>query len=178
MTTPTSVASASLGSTAVGVPLYERAARRMARVQLELGGKNPAVVFDCSDLEGAAREIVAAAFLCSGQRCTALSRVIVSAEQAEGLVERLVGRIEKIRVGDGLLETTTMGPLVNRETTRHRRRLRGTRRPATGACPEPAGGASWTLPTSRGTTTLPLSWKTCSPTLPWLGRRSSAPCSR
>ena len=71
------------GSTETGTRLYEAAARRLASVQLELGGKNPAVVIDCNDLEGAAREIVSAAFLCSGQRCTALSRVIVAEEQAD-----------------------------------------------------------------------------------------------
>jgi aldehyde dehydrogenase (NAD+) len=101
------------GSTAVGIPLYERAARRMAKVQLELGGKNPAVVVDHDDLEGAAREIVSAAFLCSGQRCTALSRVIVSYEQADELVERILAHVNRIRVGDGLDENTTMGPLVS-----------------------------------------------------------------
>ena len=62
------------GSTEVGRHIYEEAARRLSRVQLELGGKNPAVVIECEDLDGAAREIVAAAFLCSGQRCTAISR--------------------------------------------------------------------------------------------------------
>jgi aldehyde dehydrogenase (NAD+) len=55
------------GSTEVGLPLYESAARHLASVQLELGGKNPAIVFDYEDLEAAAREIVSAAFLCSGQ---------------------------------------------------------------------------------------------------------------
>ena len=78
------------GSTRVGTHVYEGAARRLARVQLELGGKNPAVVADSDDLDGAAREIVAAAFLCSGQRCTALSRVIVSEAQADALVERIL----------------------------------------------------------------------------------------
>src|SRR5208337_2331043 len=68
------------GSTDVGVPLYEAAARHLASVQLELGGKNPAIVIDYADLDEAAREIVSAAFLCSGQRCTALSRVIVTEE--------------------------------------------------------------------------------------------------
>jgi alpha-ketoglutaric semialdehyde dehydrogenase len=102
------------GSTAVGIPLYERAARRMAKVQLELGGKNPAVVMDCDDPEGAAREIVAAAFLCSGQRCTALSRVIVKNEQADALLEHLVHLAAQIKVGDGLDRTTNMGPLVSR----------------------------------------------------------------
>ncbi len=101
------------GSTPVGTHIYERAARRLARVQLELGGKNPAVVVGCDDLEGAAREIVAAAFLCSGQRCTALSRVIVLKEQADALVEHIVSVVRRITVGDGLAAGTTMGPLVS-----------------------------------------------------------------
>src|SRR6185437_12773377 len=84
-------------------------------VQMELGGKNPAVVFDCDDLDGAAQEIVSAAFLCSGQRCTALSRVIVQDSQADVLAERLVARINKIRVGNGLDPQTTMGPLVSEQ---------------------------------------------------------------
>ena len=101
------------GSSDIGTRIYEGAARRLAGVQLELGGKNPAIVIDCEDLDGAAREIVSAAFLCSGQRCTALSRVIVGSAQADALVERLLDLIGQIRVGDGALETTTMGPLVS-----------------------------------------------------------------
>ncbi len=87
----------------------------MVKVQLELGGKNPAIVFDCDDLDEAAREIVAAAFLCSGQRCTALSRVLVEESLADDLVERLRLRILNIRIGNGLDPDTTMGPLVSRE---------------------------------------------------------------
>jgi alpha-ketoglutaric semialdehyde dehydrogenase len=102
------------GSTNIGRTVYEGAARRLARAQLELGGKNPAVVAECDDVDGAAREIVAAAFLCSGQRCTALSRVIVTERQADALVERVVWHVERIKVGDGLEPGTTMGPLVSR----------------------------------------------------------------
>ncbi len=101
------------GSSEVGTRIYESAARRLAGVQLELGGKNPAIVIDYDDLDGAAREIVSAAFLCSGQRCTALSRVIVGTAQADALVQRLLDNIGRICVGDGMLETTTMGPLVS-----------------------------------------------------------------
>jgi acyl-CoA reductase-like NAD-dependent aldehyde dehydrogenase len=101
------------GSTNVGRSVYEGAARRLARVQLELGGKNPAVVADCDDLDGAAREIVAAAFLCSGQRCTALSRVIVTEPQADALVDRVLAHVRRIKVGNGLEQATTMGPLVS-----------------------------------------------------------------
>jgi alpha-ketoglutaric semialdehyde dehydrogenase len=102
------------GSTEIGTHIYERVARRLSRVQLELGGKNPAVVIDHTDLDGAAREIVAAAFLCSGQRCTALSRVIVSEEQADALVDRILVHVGRIKVGDGQDPATTMGPLVSK----------------------------------------------------------------
>jgi aldehyde dehydrogenase (NAD+) len=101
------------GSSDIGMRVSQGAARRLAGVQLELGGKNPAVVIDYDDLDGAAREIVSAAFLCSGQRCTALSRVIVGDAQADPLVERLLCHIGRIRVGDGMVEGTTMGPLVS-----------------------------------------------------------------
>ncbi len=101
------------GSSDIGTRIYESAARRLAGVQLELGGKNPAIVMDYEDLDGAAREIVSAAFQCSGQRCTALSRVIVDTTQADSLIQRLLHYVGQIRVGNGLLETTTMGPLVS-----------------------------------------------------------------
>jgi acyl-CoA reductase-like NAD-dependent aldehyde dehydrogenase len=101
------------GSTAVGIRIAERVAPRMAKVQLELGGKNPAIVLECEDLDGAAQEIVAAAFLCSGQRCTALSRVIVEESQADPLTEQLKIHMVKIQVGNGLDPHTTMGPLVS-----------------------------------------------------------------
>jgi aldehyde dehydrogenase (NAD+) len=106
------------GSTSVGTRIYELAARRLARVQLELGGKNPAVVVESADLDGAAREIVAAAFLCSGQRCTAISRVIVTDSQGDLLVNRILAHVARIKVGDGLEPGTTMGPLVSEEQLR------------------------------------------------------------
>lgn len=102
------------GSTDVGTRVSVGAARRFASLQLELGGKNPAIVFDADDLELAAREIVSAAFLCSGQRCTALSRVIVGEDQADELMSKLLEQIRRIKVGDGIREDTTMGPLVSK----------------------------------------------------------------
>jgi aldehyde dehydrogenase (NAD+) len=102
------------GSSETGTRIYENAARRIASVQLELGGKNPAVVFHYDDLEGAAREIVSAAFLCSGQRCTALSRVIVCEAQADALAERILCHVARIKVGDGMGDGITMGPLISK----------------------------------------------------------------
>jgi aldehyde dehydrogenase (NAD+) len=101
------------GSSRVGAHIYEGAARRLARVQLELGGKNPAVVVDCDDLDRAAREIVSAAFLCSGQRCTAISRVLVEETQGDELAERILAHVGQIKVGEGLEPGVTMGPLVS-----------------------------------------------------------------
>lgn len=107
------------GSTTVGAHIYASVAPRLARVQLELGGKNPAVVVECDDLDTAAKEIVGAAFLCSGQRCTALSRVIVAAAQADALVERIVSLVGRISVGNGIDPSTTMGPLVSQGQLRN-----------------------------------------------------------
>ncbi|WP_296975556.1 aldehyde dehydrogenase [Thermobacillus sp. ZCTH02-B1] len=101
------------GSTAQGLRIQRLAAGRLARTQLELGGKNPAVVLDYADLEHAARQIVSAAFTCSGQRCTAISRVIVLRERAEALKESLLAEIAKIKVGPAWDPEATMGPLIN-----------------------------------------------------------------
>ena len=101
------------GSTATGRRIYTAAAQHLGRVQLELGGKNAAVVMDAPNLEEAAKEIVAAAFAASGQRCTAISRVIVSKAEAGRLTDIIVELVRQIKVGDGLSSDTTMGPLIS-----------------------------------------------------------------
>lgn len=100
------------GSTTTGATINEQAARRFVRTQLELGGKNPAVVLSTSDLDAVARQIVGAAFACSGQRCTAISRVIVLESLADALVEALKAAVEAIRVGPAWDPQATMGPLI------------------------------------------------------------------
>jgi len=101
------------GSTAVGRKISSAAAPNFTRLQLEMGGKNAAVVCRYGDLEKAAGKIVGAAFTNAGQRCTAVSRVIVLEEQADELEERILEAARKIRVGPGFDETVQMGPLVN-----------------------------------------------------------------
>ncbi|HEY9899688.1 MAG TPA: aldehyde dehydrogenase family protein [Pantanalinema sp.] len=103
------------GSTAVGKRINQVAAGRLAKVQLELGGKNAAIVMADADVELAAREIAVAAWGSTGQRCTATSRVIVDRRVARPLVERLMAHAQAIKVGPGLDEDNTMGPLVNQE---------------------------------------------------------------
>ncbi|MED4227708.1 aldehyde dehydrogenase family protein [Neobacillus cucumis] len=102
------------GSSELGIKINQTAAGRLAKTQLELGGKNPAVVLDYQDASAVAKQIVSAAFACSGQRCTSLSRVIVVKEKKEELTEALLQEMKKIHVGPAWEPTATMGPLVNK----------------------------------------------------------------
>lgn len=103
------------GSTKVGMEIYANAAKRNAKVQLEMGGKNAAVVADYANLSQAAREIVTAAFTTCGQRCTSVSRVIVCKNQQEALEKELIKYVKKLKVGYGLNDETTLGPLSSKE---------------------------------------------------------------
>jgi acyl-CoA reductase-like NAD-dependent aldehyde dehydrogenase len=100
------------GSTRTGTEINTQAARRLVRTQLELGGKNPAVVLSCSDVGHVARQISSAAFTTSGQRCTAISRVIVLQSLADELSEALLAQIAAIKVGPAWDPSSQMGPLV------------------------------------------------------------------
>ncbi|PRZ11758.1 aldehyde dehydrogenase family protein [Nesterenkonia sandarakina] len=101
------------GSTDVGLGIATTAARRNARTQLEMGGKNAAVVSSATDVERVATEIATAAFTAAGQRCTAISRVIVTEDLRSRLEEALVRQARTFTVGYGLDEASRMGPLVN-----------------------------------------------------------------
>ena len=101
------------GSVATGRKVAEAAARNLAEISLELGGKNPAILNDATDLDAALNQIYASAFAVSGQRCTAVSRVLVSEDIAQRAVDGLVKRAEAARVGDGMEDGITMGPLVS-----------------------------------------------------------------
>jgi aldehyde dehydrogenase (NAD+) len=105
------------GSNEVGADIYARGARRMIRVQCEMGGKNPVVVLGDADLELAVECTAQGAFGSTGQRCTATSRVIVEEALADAFVERLAARAAKVRVGNGL-EGAEMGPAVDESQLR------------------------------------------------------------
>jgi aldehyde dehydrogenase (NAD+) len=100
------------GSTAVGLGIQEKLGGRSTKIQLELGGKNPLVVLADADLEMAADAAVLGAFSCSGQWCTSTSRVLVEAPIYDAFLEKLIPKVEKIKVGDGLDEATRMGPVA------------------------------------------------------------------
>jgi succinylglutamic semialdehyde dehydrogenase len=81
---------------------------------LEMGGKNPSIVLDDAPLDKSVYEVLTAAFLTTGQRCTATSRVIVQRGIAETFIDRLVTATRTIVAGASYDETAFMGPLVDR----------------------------------------------------------------
>jgi aldehyde dehydrogenase (NAD+) len=103
------------GSQGVGASVAEGAVKRQARVQLEMGGKNPLVVLDDADLERAVACAIDGAFYATGQRCTASSRVIVTAGIHDRFVEALAERARALRVGDALDPETQIGPAVSEQ---------------------------------------------------------------
>lgn len=85
----------------------------LKKLQLELGGKAPAIVLPDADLKNAAKEIVAGALNLSGQRCDAISVVAAHDEVKEDITELIVKEARKWKVGDPLHESTDIGPLIN-----------------------------------------------------------------
>ncbi len=103
------------GSTDMGREVSINAAKNLKRVSLEMGGKNAITVLDDADLDLAVEGILWSAFGTSGQRCTACSRVIAQSGIKKQLVNKLAERVNKLRLGDGLLATTDVGPVINKK---------------------------------------------------------------
>lgn len=101
------------GSQAVGEKVAAAAVARLARVQLEMGGKNPLVVLDDADLERAVMVATDGSFFATGQRCTASSRLIVSAGIHDRFVEALAAKAASLKVGDALDPATQIGPQIS-----------------------------------------------------------------
>ena len=101
------------GSNQVGIRLYEEVSRRGAKVQCEMGGKNPVVIMEDADMDLAVESTAQGAFGSSGQRCTATSRAVVVNEIADEFVERLAKRAASMRIGAGNDPATEMGPTVD-----------------------------------------------------------------
>ncbi|HZR33371.1 MAG TPA: aldehyde dehydrogenase family protein [Terriglobales bacterium] len=101
------------GSTEVGRIVGETAAKTFKRCSLELGGKNPMIVLDDANLDLAIEGGLWGAFGTTGQRCTATSRIILQKGIYGEFTNRLVERARKLKIGNGLDETTDMGPAIN-----------------------------------------------------------------
>ena len=100
------------GSTAVGKKIQAKAAANLTRTQLELGGKNALIVMDVADLALAVAAAVTAGFSNAGQWCTSTSRVLLHRKIAKPFLDALVAIANAMIVGDGLNESTEMGPVA------------------------------------------------------------------
>ncbi|MGS0891463.1 NAD-dependent succinate-semialdehyde dehydrogenase [Burkholderia stagnalis] len=102
------------GSTSVGKHLAQLAGAHMKKATMELGGHGPVLVCDDADIDTAAAQLGAFKLRNAGQVCTSPTRFLVQRAVFAPFVERLVAAMSKARVGDGLDEGVTMGPLANR----------------------------------------------------------------
>lgn len=102
------------GSTATGTRIAVAAARRHARLSLEMGGKSPNIIFADADIDTAANGVMAGIFAATGQSCMAGSRVLVEKPVFDRLADLLVSRGGKMIAGDPLDPGTQLGPLASR----------------------------------------------------------------
>lgn len=99
------------GGVESGRRVYQRAASRLIACGLELGGKNPVIVMDDANEDLALEGILFGAFGTAGQRCTATSRLLLHAKVYDRFLDKLLSRVEKLRLGDPLDESTDVGPV-------------------------------------------------------------------
>ncbi|RVU45964.1 aldehyde dehydrogenase family protein [Rubrivivax rivuli] len=102
------------GSVATGRRIVAATAANLAAVSLELGGKNAAVIHDAPDLDACLDQVSNAALMCSGQRCTAVSRVLVQRGLHADVAAGLARRASVIRLGGGAEAATQLGPMTHR----------------------------------------------------------------
>lgn len=100
------------GSVPVGFGIRDKVTARNGRVQLELGGHNPAIVFEDADLSVAVPMVVAGAMGSTGQKCTATRRVIAVGSVYDELVEKMASAVSGLSIGDGLDPNAAIGPIV------------------------------------------------------------------
>ncbi len=101
------------GSTAVGKQLAALAGKHMKRITMELGGHAPAIVFEDADVEAAVKLLAMAKFRNAGQVCTAPTRFLVHKNVYGAFLDRFVAAAQALKIGDGLLPQTQLGPLAN-----------------------------------------------------------------
>jgi alpha-ketoglutaric semialdehyde dehydrogenase len=101
------------GSVATGRSIAAKGIARMAKLQLEMGGKNPLVVLDDADLGVALNAAINGAFFSTGQRCTASSRLIVGENIHDRFVAALGERLASLKIDDALAPGTDIGPVVD-----------------------------------------------------------------
>jgi acyl-CoA reductase-like NAD-dependent aldehyde dehydrogenase len=102
------------GSPATGAAVLKSAAGNLTPSLMELGGKNPLVVFEDADLDQALLAAIDGGFFNQGEACTASSRLLVADSVYDEFTARLAAAVDKLVVGDGAVSTTEVGPMVTR----------------------------------------------------------------
>ena len=121
-THPSIRAIAFVGGSETGQAIMAQGAPTLKRLHLELGGKNPVIVFDDADFERALDATVFMIFSLNGERCTSGSRLLVQRSIHDAFLEGLSARLEQLRVGDPFDPLTEIGPLIHPE---HLRKVSG-----------------------------------------------------
>lgn len=103
------------GSTEVGRVISDVYGKRMKKCSLELGGKNGLLVMDDADLDIAADSTVSGAFSCSGQRCAATSRLIIHEKVYDELIDKVIQKTKKLKIGPGTDDSNTINPIINQK---------------------------------------------------------------
>jgi 5-carboxymethyl-2-hydroxymuconic-semialdehyde dehydrogenase len=103
-----------VGESRTGAAIMRQGADTLKRVHFELGGKNPVIIFDDADLDRALDAAIFMIYSLNGERCTSSSRLLVQDTIADALEEKLVRRVNAIRVGHPLDPATELGPLIDR----------------------------------------------------------------
>jgi succinate-semialdehyde dehydrogenase/glutarate-semialdehyde dehydrogenase len=101
------------GSTPVGKQLMAECAATVKRTSMELGGNAPFIVFDDADLDAAIEGVMASKYRNSGQTCVCANRILVQDTVYDSFAEKLALAVRGLRVGNGAVEGTTIGPLIN-----------------------------------------------------------------
>jgi succinate-semialdehyde dehydrogenase/glutarate-semialdehyde dehydrogenase len=101
------------GSTAVGKKLIAQAASTVKKVSMELGGNAPFLVFDDADLDAAADGAIASKYRNAGQTCVCANRILVQESVYDAFAAKLIERVKKFKVGNGLEPGVTIGPLID-----------------------------------------------------------------
>jgi succinate-semialdehyde dehydrogenase/glutarate-semialdehyde dehydrogenase len=101
------------GSTEIGKTLVRNSADTMKKVSMELGGNAPYIVFDDADIEAAVKGAITCKFRNTGQVCVCINRIYVQDGVYEAFTSRLAEEVRKLKVGNGMDEGVTVGPLIN-----------------------------------------------------------------
>ena len=101
------------GSMEVGSKLYAQCAPTIKKISMELGGNAPFIVFDDADLDAAVQGAIASKYRNTGQTCVCANRILVQSGVYDAFTEKLKAAVAKLKVGNGMEDNVTQGPLIN-----------------------------------------------------------------